>query len=762
MRRFPVFNTILFLFIAFLSSAYVSCTNMSSGSVAVNTQHNRLWVVDGSLSKDHQTVVAQKHRGDYSVFSLETGKPICDLETTGTNMMFKATLSPDGKILASVVLVEHKHPGSIAKTATTELRLYSAETGKILKVSREGISDTAILEYSANGDIFGISEPGIIRLWSAKNGTFLRAFINEVMKDPERGRELFKISPDGKYIVYLAKKRIYLWSVETGDEVYRIIGNDSPITAVAFSPDSKTIAFGHSDKSICLNSTSSGELLRIINPDEGSKNNHSLHSDLEFSPEQILALNEDGPGAIGLRKIECGELPEGYTYEDPNQDSEQDLSILSDLEFSPDGKILAAGEEGGAGAIRLWSVESGELLKDNMYHTKTDPGYSCGVTSLSYSPDSKSLISFSCGEMKEWNIEKVSVSTPVKKHEEESIPEQTEQIKSSGCVKFIDDSIFTMNHEDGYRLQISPDGSTFATWDVNLPAELFSISTGLLIQSFGMSGEGTQAFAFSSKGDIVAIAGTHSSLTLWTTDTGEMMREFEDIYSPPDALSFNSDGQYLLVATRHNVQQWSIQTGKPVRGFSSEVFNTPVIRLSPDGRIFGVYTDSTLNLNSSANGKVIMTLEDIIKSFGGFDFSPDSQNVAYTASGWKIRIKEISTGRDIFEYSKPDYYFWFIKYTPDGKSLIAFDLSKDFYRISLETGEIVQTFRGHLGKLLSGDITPDGKLIITESMDNTIKFWKVNASDSLPIENRKVERILIEPSQLLPSPEFHGWEYVIE
>ena len=97
MRRVYALKIVLLLAIAICSIAYFSCANMSSGSVAVNTQYNRLWVVDGSLSRDHQTVVAQKHGGDYSVFSLKTGKPICDLEKTGNDKMLKATLSPDGK-----------------------------------------------------------------------------------------------------------------------------------------------------------------------------------------------------------------------------------------------------------------------------------------------------------------------------------------------------------------------------------------------------------------------------------------------------------------------------------------------------------------------------------------------------------------------------------------------------------------------------------------------------------------------------------------
>ena len=409
MSRFLAYLTILLFTIPICASLLISCANSNYGSIIEKTHAGSLWVLDGTLSKDHQTVVAGNQDGVHSVFSLTTGKLICDLEKTDNDRFLRCSLSPDGNILAAIVYTEDRNSEGRLESSEDELRLYSTETGKILKVIANGHLEHGTVEFSANGDIFGHCQPSLIKLWSSRNGRLLRVIEPKMMKDSDHERALFKISPDGKYVVYHTEKRVDLWSVESGKNIFTIIEKGSSVVAIAFSPDSKTIAFGHKDESICLNSTSSGELIRVINP---------------------------------------------------KTDSSRYPSLFFNLEFSPDGKILAAGEDGGKGAIKLWSVESGELLKDNMFHTQTDPGYSCGVTSLSFSPDGKSLVSFSCGEMKEWNIEKINTSTPVNNQKIESVPAQTDNTISSECTKFVDDSIFTLKHE-GQRLQFSPDGKTF-------------------------------------------------------------------------------------------------------------------------------------------------------------------------------------------------------------------------------------------------------------------------------------------------------------
>jgi WD40 repeat protein len=150
-------------------------------------------------------------------------------------------------------------------------------------------------------------------------------------------------------------------------------GPKVPVTALAFSPDNKTLASG-GYKEVRLWDAADGKLLRKLAGLPGQvralafgKDNRTL---------AVAAGVAGRSGAVALLDLETGAIA-------PIEQSKDEMLAVA---FSPDGKSLATG--GTDAAVRVWNLE-----------TKSAPlelkGHTDWISGLAFSPDGKLLASSS-------------------------------------------------------------------------------------------------------------------------------------------------------------------------------------------------------------------------------------------------------------------------------------------------------------------------------------------------------------------------------
>jgi WD40 repeat protein len=65
---------------------------------------------------------------------------------------------------------------------------------------------------------------------------------------------------------------------------------------------------------------------------------------------------------------------------------------------------------------------------------------------------------------------------------------------------------------------------------------------------------------------------------------------------------------------------------------------------------------------------------------------------------------------------------WSANFSPDGKQIISASIDNNLKLWDL-AGNCLQTFVGHTAEVLSANFSPDGKQIVSASRDKNLKLW---------------------------------------
>jgi WD40 repeat protein len=217
-----------------------------------------------------------------------------------------------------------------------------------------------------------------VRVWDVASSETVRVIRLWIGEDTDGVGTGVAVSPDGKTLAVAGIHRVdgrkdagcfvFLIDLATGKVVKALKGHTDMIGAVAFSPDGKRLASGgRDDGALILWNVATGQSEQVL------KGHTKIIKHLNFSPdgERILVCAEDS--SCYIWSVSKATLEARFTGKPP---------ILCNA-WSPDGKTMAAGHQGGLISI---SEPNGKLLK------KYEGVSVDRFTSVSFTPDGRELL----------------------------------------------------------------------------------------------------------------------------------------------------------------------------------------------------------------------------------------------------------------------------------------------------------------------------------------------------------------------------------
>ncbi|WP_326795806.1 serine/threonine protein kinase [Streptomyces sp. NBC_01808] len=283
--------------------------------------------------------------------------------------------SPDGK-----TLVTGGEDGKIRFWDVAGRKQRAASTQKDSVGNEFGIADVA---FSPDGKLLATGlDNGGTGVWDVAG--------RRPVSYLSMGGDNVAFSPDGTLLGLGSRTgSVFLRDpAERSDDILAYFDHESGVTAVAFSPDGRTLASASDDSDSNLTPENSVRLWDVAGRDPEPYGQDGPRATLDhrfpvlsltFSPDgETLATGEDD-GAVRLWDVTTGRkkatLRDAY------------LTTVADLEFSPDGKTLATTSESGGGVL-LWNVARGK--PGARLATGEEDGRGKGpVEEVTFSPDGK-------------------------------------------------------------------------------------------------------------------------------------------------------------------------------------------------------------------------------------------------------------------------------------------------------------------------------------------------------------------------------------
>jgi WD40 repeat protein len=368
------------------------------------------------------------------------------------------------------------------------------------------------LAFSADGTMFasGSGEHNV-RIWRI-NGEQ----IGEPVRQSEDVRSV-AFSPNGRYLLtggHTDDNTATLWEInDAGKPLYRRT-EPFAVTALAVSPDSRTVAIGTVDQP--------EPRVRLYDRDKKITREVPV-------PDVPRALDFTRDGRRFLVGCYDGSL---LIYDTASlslvgSPIQQGVPVLC-AAFSPDGRSFLVGCEDGNKTVRQWEVESGKLLRTLTGHTRK-------VNGVAFSPDGRLAISASWDfTARVWDLKTGELSYPPLVHDD-----------------LVQSAVF------------SPDGKLVLTAGDDYTSRLWRAEDGTAV-AVVRHPEKVQTVAFHPDGSSYLVGSRDGKVRLWETLTSQPLGQPWPHRKEVHVLAFAPDGKSAWTSSlAGEVCQWAVPEPVP-------------------------------------------------------------------------------------------------------------------------------------------------------------------------------------------------------
>jgi WD40 repeat protein len=258
--------------------------------------------------------------------------------------------------------------------------------------------------------------------------------------------------------------------------------------------------------------------------------------------------------------------------------------VVHDVEFSPDGKFLAAagGPPAQFGEIKIWDVAKGECVRTIQGHTDF-------IYSVAWSPDSKKLASASYDKLvKIWEVDTGKELKTLKDHA---------------------DAV--------YAVAWSPKGNWIATGSADRSIKVWDADSGKRLYTISGHGDIVYSLAFNHEGTQLTSTSADKTIRTWnlTAEKGDAVRNITAHNDIVSRVVYSASGKLFASASQDKTARvFNAANGATIKALDEQPEAIFAVAVSPDDATLAVGSyDGSVKLFKIADGKLADTLIDLPK-----------------------------------------------------------------------------------------------------------------------------------------------------
>jgi WD40 repeat protein len=417
--------------------------------------------------------------------------------------------------------------------------------------------------------------------------------------------------------------------------------------------------------------------------------------------------------------------------------------------LSPDGRTLAVGGYGFKGVtgfkIHLIDLSTSRIAR-TLY------GHESAIFSLAFARDGKRLVSGSSDRTARiWDV------------------------ATGRCER-----VFKGIGGAVYGVIFSPDGGRLATASYDASGRIWSVATGKLEAELRGHAKEVSCVAWSAGGQVIATGSDDQTIRLWSPD-GRCLRSIEGVEDQVRSLTYSADSRALLATwgglTRaRGAALLDVATGKERVRFARHTNTVYSGSFSPDGSLAATTggDDNETYIWKTADVSLSQTLTGKGRAVWSLGWSSDGKAIAWGNTNRIQSLSDLGPIEQTFHLAElelaPAHGNALVRARPargaialkrvdnttlkierNGATAATIKLSRKYDRVNSFTllpddrvavganfgmylfdarsGQIVREFQGHTGVVWAVAPSPDGRLLLSGSGDETIRVWDPNRDE---------------------------------
>jgi len=597
-----------------------------------------------------------------------------------------------------------------------------------------------------NQFIVTLSRQGTLDLWSNLTGKRLRVF-----SDPKHHAISFILHHSRPLLITGgADNAIQIWDINQGTVLKTLRGHMAPVTSLALSLQGDILVSGSKDGTLIVWDLEQ-MILKAKLPNAHAGNIESI---------AIHATGDVFASAGVDQYIRVWSLPDGK----PQRTLSEHTDIVTHIAFHPQGKFLISSSADQT--IMVWDWEQGKRVNQWKAHSKEITTFEIhrnGKSILSSGKDSQIILwSFPEG----LKIKTLSnVDAGVNQVHYNSNAKQIVATFSSGKAQTwsLETSTFLANLQGHTRTITSMDfasnGKYLISASLDKTLRIWDVAGKNVARSYDSKNHRVQSVRFSPDNKFFATAGADSVIGIWDTQRGNKVSELRGHQGKVNALAFQPEGHFLVSGgSDQKWRLWNLDSFELLRSKDAHAAQITSVAFNRDGRFFVTGSDDTLlKLWNYEDGKMLATLKGHGKGITDVAFSPTAPVIASASKDNSIILWDITHPESPVLSKRMEGHSFIISrvlFSKDGNTLISISQDKTARLWDVKTGRIIRILTGGAEPLITGSITPDGKMIAVASASNDIKLISYpldivkfkNSASSTDLASRPLPPAVPEPT----------------